>query len=419
MAAEPPADRPLAGAHWLQAPESRALLAALLATGKAARFVGGCVRDTLLDPGLDPADLDLATQELPGPLMERLRATGFHVLPTGLAHGTITVLVGRRSFEVTTLRRDVACFGRRAEVAFSDDFEEDAARRDFTINAMSCDGQGRLFDPFGGRADLLAGRVRFVGDPAQRIAEDYLRILRLFRFWARFGRVPPEPAALAACAALAPGLDRLSGERIRAELERLLMAAGAVAALGLMEETGVLARLLGVAVDRARLARLAAVAHGADWLLRLAALLRGRIDGERAQRLADRLRLANRERDRLMALLEQPLPDPSAGRAAHERAVYRLGFPSWRDLLRLAAAERGLAPETLAALLEDLARFDPPAFPLGGADLLARGVAAGPRLGRLLEEVRAWWEAEGFRPDRTACLARLDALLATAQAGQG
>jgi poly(A) polymerase len=414
----PDPERPLARARWLQAPESRALLAALEAEGKEARFVGGCVRDTLLDPTLDPQDLDLATPERPERLLERLPALGFHLVPTGLKHGTVTVIAHGRHFEITTLRRDVACFGRHAEVEFSDDFEEDAARRDFTINAMSCDREGRLFDYFGGRADLAAGQVRFVGEPRQRIREDYLRILRFFRFWARFGRPPADPAALEACAAEAAGLDRLSGERIRGELARLLPAPGALEALRLIEATGVRARLVPVPLDLERLARLLAIAPEADWLLRLAALLRGRLDRVGLLALAARLRLSNAERDRLLALATLELPDPTAGRPAGERLVYRLGFPLARDLLCLAAAERGLPAEPLAALFAELSRFEPPAFPLGGADLLARGVPQGPRLGRLLEAVRAWWEAERFRPDRAACLARLDALLAAEAEGR-
>ncbi|MCL6609383.1 MAG: CCA tRNA nucleotidyltransferase [Geminicoccaceae bacterium] len=411
-------ERPLARARWLQAPESRALLAALEAEGKEARFVGGCVRDTLLDPTLDPQDLDLATPERPERLLERLPALGFHLVPTGLKHGTVTVIAAGRHFEVTTLRRDVACFGRHAEVEFSDDFEEDAARRDFTINAMSCDREGRLFDYFGGRADLADGRVRFVGEPRQRIREDYLRILRFFRFWARFGRPPADPAALEACAAEAAGLDRLSGERIRGELARLLPAPGALEALRLIEATGIRARLVPAPLDLERLARLLAIAPEADWLLRLAALLRGRLDRVGLLALAARLRLSNAERDRLLALATLELPDPTAGRPAGERLVYRLGFPLARDLLCLAAAERGLPAEALAALLAELSRFEPPAFPLAGADLLARGVPQGPRFGRLLEAVRGWWEAERFRPDRAACLARLDALLAAEADGR-
>lgn len=405
------AERPLAGARWLRAPESRALLDALEAEGKKARFVGGCVRDTLLDPELDPEDLDLATQERPERVLERLGSLGFHVIPTGLKHGTVTVIVGRRRFEVTTLRRDVACFGRHAEVEFSDDFEEDAARRDFTINAMSCDREGYLFDYFGGKQDLFEGKIRFVGDPEQRIREDFLRILRFFRFYARFGRSPPDPGALAACRALAFGLDRLSGERIRGELERLLRAPGAVAALRLMRETEVAARIFPIAPDWERLQELLRLAPEADWLVRLAVLVRGRIDETRARALALRLRLSNRERERLLALLAVDLPDPRAPRAVHERWIYRLGRALWADLLRIAVVEQAEDRALLEARLNELEGFTPPVFPLSGKDLLARGVPSGPRLGRLLEAVRSWWEAEGFRPDRAACLARLEALL--------
>ncbi|MDW8340757.1 MAG: CCA tRNA nucleotidyltransferase [Geminicoccaceae bacterium] len=410
--------RPLARARWLDAPESRELLDALEAEGKQARFVGGCVRDTLLDPDLDPEDLDLATQERPERLLQRLPLLGFHVVATGLKHGTVTVIRGRRRYEITTLRRDVACFGRHAEVEFSDDFQEDAARRDFTINAMSCDRTGRLYDYFGGREDLFAGRIRFVGEPEQRIREDFLRILRFFRFYARFGRAPAEPAALSACRKLAFGLDRLSGERIRGELERLLQAPGAVAALRLMVESEVGARIFPVAPDLERLERLRALAPAADWLLCTAALLRGRLDEAGALRFAARLRLSNRERDRLSALLTAELPDPRAPRGVHERLAYRLGLALWADLLRLAAVERGTDPALLETRLRELAGFVPPRFPLGGRDLLARGIPTGPRVGRLLEAVRRWWEDEGFRPDRAACLARLDALLAAESAGQ-
>jgi poly(A) polymerase len=237
-------DVPLATAPWLAAPESRRVLAALAADGRPARFVGGCVRDALLDPARDVADLDLATPERPERVMALCRAAGLKVIPTGLKHGTVTVHDGARTYEVTTLRRDVATDGRHAVVEFTDDFAADAARRDFTINAMSCDAEGRLFDPFNGREDLAAGRVRFVGDARARIVEDYLRILRYFRFYARFGRAPVDAEALGACAALAGGIGRLSGERVRQELLKLLVAPGAVASLGLMREAGVLGHVL-------------------------------------------------------------------------------------------------------------------------------------------------------------------------------
>jgi poly(A) polymerase len=401
--------RPLAGVRWLGAPESRRVLAALTAGGRPARFVGGCVRDALLDPSGDPADLDLATPETPERVTALCGAAGLKVVPTGIGHGTVTVLVGARHFEVTTLRRDVATDGRHAEVAFTDDFVEDAARRDFTINAMSCDGEGRLFDPFGGREDLSAGRVRFVGDARARIVEDYLRVLRFFRFFARFGRPPADAAALRACRELAAGIDRLSGERVRAELLKLLEAPGAVAALGLMAATGVLARVLPGAVPPTFgfLARLPA-----DGLLRLAALLRaaGRADAAPAA-VAERLRLSNREVLRLEALAALPLPDPAAPARAHRRAFHRLGVGLHLDLLRLAVALDGRDPGGLAEVERLAGAWDDPALPVSGADLLARGVPQGPGLGALLARLRDWWEAEDFAPDRAACLRRLDELL--------
>src|SRR5690606_6891995 len=193
-------ERPLAGQPWLRAASSRRVLAALEADGRPARFVGGCVRDGLLGRAVE-GELDLATPERPQQVIRLLERAGLPAIPTGLAHGTVSTIADGRHFEITTLRRDVATDGRHAEVEFTDDFAADAARRDFTINAMSCDRAGRLFDYFGGRADLAAGRVRFVGDPAARIAEDYLRILRFFRFFAHYGRPPADPAALAACRA--------------------------------------------------------------------------------------------------------------------------------------------------------------------------------------------------------------------------
>ena len=398
-------------APWLAAPESRAVLAALAADGDPARFVGGCVRDALADPGADADDLDLATPEPPARVLALAARAGLRALPTGLAHGTVTVLAGeRRRYEVTTLRRDVACDGRRAEVAFTRDFDEDAARRDFTINAMSCDGEGRLFDPFGGRDDLAAGRVRFVGAPERRIAEDHLRILRFFRFHARFGRGPPDAAALAACAALADGVDRLSGERVRQELWRILALPTARAALEPMRTAGVLARVVPWPADLDALARLAAAWPDADPLLRLAALARAdAAPADAAARLAARLRLANAEAGRLERLLREPLPDPGAADRELRGAVHRLGAARFADLVRLAVALGRGTPEAGHAALRLAATWAPPPFPLTGDDLLARGVPPGPEVGRLLAAVRAEWQAADFALDRAACLDRLDA----------
>lgn len=402
-------------APWLTAPESRRVLVALAADGSPARFVGGCVRDALLSSGADAADLDLATPERPERVMELLATAGIRAIPTGLRHGTVTARLHRRRYEITTLRRDVACFGRHAEVEFTRDFLEDALRRDFTINALSCDGDGRLHDPVGGQADLVAGRVRFVGDARDRIAEDYLRILRFFRFYARFGRGAPDADALAACAELAHGIDRLSGERVRQELWLILATARVGVALEEMQATGVLARVLPGPVAPAQLARLLAAWPAADPLPRLAALLRdGWTDAAGIDRLATRLRLANAEAERLTRLLLTPLPNVAAADQTQRLAIYRLGAALYGDLVRLAVAT-GQADVVAANRCLTLAAAWPvPVLPITGADLLARGIAPGPEFGRLLEQVRRHWEVRDFQPDRAACLEALERLLESA-----
>ena len=403
-------------AVWLEAPASRRVLAALAAGGRATRFVGGCVRDALLRPGADAADLDLATQEPPERVIALLQAEGLRFAPTGLKHGTVTAFAEERSFEITTLRRDVACDGRHAEVEFTCDFVADAARRDFTINTMSCDAAGRLHDPFAGRADLLAGRVRFVGEAARRIAEDHLRILRFFRFQARFGREPADAEALAACAAAADRLALLSGERVRQELFRILMTGRVLAALDLMAATGVLAHLVPWPMAPGWLARLIEPWPEADPLLRLAALTRARLPGPAAiGPLAAGLRLANAEAERLRHLLSEPLPDPSDTPQACRRDLFRLGAELYADLVRLAVAAGQAEASAATTALQAAVTWRPPSLPVTGADLLARGVPPGPGLGRLLAELRLAWEAADFALDRSACLALLDRLIARAR----
>jgi poly(A) polymerase len=382
--------------------------------GTPARFVGGCVRDALLDPLAEAADLDLATPEPPERVIALARWAGLKALPTGLAHGTVTILAAARRYEVTTLRRDVRTNGRHAEVAFTDDFEEDAARRDFTINAMSCDPAGRVYDYFGGRVDLAAGRIRFVGDPATRIAEDYLRILRFFRFFARFGRPPADPDALAACAAAAPQLHRLSGERVRQELFRLLAAERSPEALRLMREIGVLAHLLPARDDLGPLRRLIAAWPESDPVLRLAALLPS---ADAVETIATRLRLSNREHQRLGELLRLPYPDPAASRPEHRRAFFALGTDLHLDRLRLAVAESAADPGALARVEELAATWTSPRMPLNGDDLIARGLSPGPQLGALLAAFRSWWEAHDYQPDRAAALAWLDERVRTRDEG--
>lgn len=386
-------------APWLADLEVVRVMEALAAGGRPARFVGGCVRDALRDPKVDTPDLDIATPERPERVMKLVAAASFRPLPTGLRHGTVSIVRQERRFEITTLRRDIATDGRHAVVAFTDDFAADAARRDFTINAMSCEADGTLHDPMGGRADLAAGRVRFVGDPARRIAEDYLRILRFFRFHARFGRGEPDRAALAACAVAAAGIDGLSGERVRQELWLILAQGEPLRALEPMAAAGILAHVVPGPVA---LQRLRADGLPEDAPLRLAALIRPSAQ-PRIEALAERLRLSNQERERLSALVTTALPDGDD--RAQRRALHRLGVDRYRDLVRLELAAGELASAEGRHRLALAEGWEAPAFPLTGADLLALGVPEGRELGRILARVRQAWEESDFTLDRAACLA--------------
>jgi poly(A) polymerase/tRNA nucleotidyltransferase (CCA-adding enzyme) len=364
----------------LDDPGLRPLFAAL----PRARLVGGCVRDALA--GRPGADIDLATPDKPDAVMQALAEAGLRAIPTGLDHGTITALIGGRGYEITTLRRDVATDGRHAAVAWTDDWQEDAARRDFTINAMSMTQDGTLFDYFGGAADLQAGRVRFVGDAAARVAEDYLRILRFFRFQARYGAGAPDTAALAAIAGGVPGLQRLSAERVWSELKRILAAPAPDAALALMRRLGVMDAIVpeGTA-DRP------VGALPPDPVLRMSALL----TGDPAV-FAARLRLSTAEAEMLAALRGPP---PAGDGAALRRAL------ADTDAAILAGRSwlAGQGPEIRARL----AAIPRPVFPLEGRDVLALGLPPGPAVGALLRAVRGWWLEGGCVADATACRAEL------------
>lgn len=407
---------------WMTARATRRVIAALTAQGAEVRFVGGCVRDALA--GRPVRDIDIATHLPPAEVITLLEAAGLRAVPTGLAHGTVTAIADHKPFEITTLREDVETFGRHARVAFTDDWTADAARRDFTFNALSCAPDGTLYDPFGGIADLAAGRVRFVGDPEARIREDYLRLLRFFRFQAHYGRTPPEPAVLDIAAALAPELTRLSGERIRAELFKTLLAPAPLSVVELMLDRGILRPILPVTGESAVLAALLVAERTAAPgepleppapVPRLAALIQPRRAA--AETTADRLRLSTRERFALLHLAEPPLDplDDLSPRDRH-RLVRKLSTPLSRALLRLSWARRhaGAPPArpdaAFAAALGEVPRLAAIAFPLSGRDALAAGVAEGPAVGRLLDAVEDWWAARDFRPSRKECLARLRAL---------
>ena len=378
-----------------------AVMAALSVGGAVVRLVGGCVRDAVL--GLAATDIDLATPEPPEQVMARLGRAGIAALPTGLAHGTVTAVIGDWRAQITTLRRDLRTDGRRATVAFTDDWETDAERRDLTINALYCDADGTLYDPVGGLADLEAGRIRFVGDPDRRIAEDALRILRFFRIHAWYGRGAADAAGLAACGRSAKSLAALSGERIAAELLRLLAAPDPSEVMAAMETAGVLGEVLPEARRLERLRALVALEVGRvepDPERRLAAIL-----DAGAAHVAQRLRLSNAQRDRLTLLAEPPVTVGAEMDA--RRALYRLGRDRFVDLVALWRAGGGGPAAAYRALLDTAQAWTPPRFPLGGADALALGVPEGHEVGRRLAAVEAWWAEGGFRADRAACLGKL------------
>ena len=385
---------------WMVEPATRRLLGALSAGGVEARFVGGSVRDALL--GRPIGDIDIATPASPERVIELLEKTGIKVVPTGLTHGTITAIVPPRHFEITSLRRDVETYGRRARVAFDADWASDAARRDFTINAIFLALDGAIDDPVGGLADLRARRVRFVGDPATRIAEDVLRLLRYYRFEARFGTGAGDLEARAACRAAAHLLPTLSGERVAQELVRLLETPDPIAVLQMMQEDSVLEVVLPEARRLDRLRRLIEIESEADPLLRLAALIE--VDGEGAAAVAARLRFSNAWRDRLCGL-SGPWPlDPQADGPGQRRTLYRLGAKRYHGIALLLAAEGEMSPGQLSELLAIAGDWLPPVFPLAGRDVTALGIPPGERVGRLLAAVHDWWEEGDFTADRTRCL---------------
>ena len=368
-------------------------LAPVLAALPRARLVGGCVRDTLA--GLPVADIDLATPDTPDEITAALRKAGLRAIATGEAHGTITAISAGRPFEITTLRRDEETDGRHARVAWTSDFTEDAARRDFTINAMSLDRAGRLYDPFGGEADLEAGRVRFVGDAATRVAEDHLRILRFFRFFARYGRPPPDAGATAAIQAGVAGLRRLSAERVWSELKRILAVTDPLPSLKLMNTLGVLQEVLPGAALTPRLAALIQAGGPADAILRLAAML----DGEPGA-LSRRLKLSGAERDRLAALLSGPVPQPGAPETNLRRLLADESAP-------ILIGRSWLAHPDDEDLRRRLALLPTPVFPLEGRHALAAGWQPGPALGEALRRVRARWLDGGCDATLEQCLAWL------------
>ncbi len=425
--------QPLGKIHpqgWMIEPETRTVFAALAADGAEVRFIGGCVRDTLMKRAV--RDIDLALAVAPAGTLALLQRAGIRAIPTGIDHGTVTAVIEHRHFEITSLRVDVETDGRRARVAFTDDWVADAARRDFTINAMSASIAGDVYDYFGGIEDLAQGRVRFVGNARARIVEDALRLLRYFRIFATYGRPPADLEALEACAERAADVRGLSGERVRGELFRILMAEEPSDVIELMREFGVLAHVLPEAGGSEILRTLNWLETKAirldgidpDPTRRLAALVATNAPGAAA--LADRLKFSNRERRRLITAVAPPMPvTPDVPANGIRRALHRLGIHEVRDLALLGWAAE-LAPvarlprprtEAWLDLLKVINAWQPTAFPLKGRDALALGLRSGPGIGVALRDVEAWWEAGGCVADHEACLQRLTAALAKGETG--
>ncbi|MEO8668251.1 MAG: CCA tRNA nucleotidyltransferase [Bauldia sp.] len=410
----------LAGADWLASQPVRAIFAALDVEGDETRVIGGAVRNALMGVPVADVDIDFATTATPDKIAARATAAGIKAVPTGIEHGTVTLVAGGKGHQVTTLREDVETDGRHAVVRFGRDWTADAGRRDFTVNALSVDASGKIYDPLGGYGDLLARRIRFIGDADTRIAEDYLRILRLFRFHAEYGVGDIDRDGLMASIRGRGGLRELSAERIGQEMRRLAVAPRALDAATLMQDAGILPLVLAGVGYLGALRRLiafeAVLGVPPDQTLRLAAL-GARIE-EDVTRIAERLRLPNVQRDRMSAAVSAArLTRSPADDAASRRALYGLGSEAWCDGLALGVAWAAMSPDDPAA--EQLhrlpERWPPPVFPLGGRDVIGSGSVRGPAVGAILKGLESWWIENDFRPDATALRQRLQQMLAGAQ----
>lgn len=405
---------------WLKAPETLAVMEALGANGADVRFVGGCVRDAMRNRPV--SDIDIGTPDLPETVMQLLQSAGIRAVPTGIDHGTITAVIEDKSFEITTLRRDLKTDGRHAEVEFTDNWLEDFKRRDFTINTLSATLNGDVYDPITAISDLSYGWVRFVGRASERIAEDYLRILRYYRFYGSFSQPYADIDAIAACRAAAPKLKELSGERIAHELLKILLVDNPADIIVRMRGDRILDDILPEIGDvnllrmvnwfETRAINIDGIKP--DPIRHLAVLIDA--DREKARTIAMRLKLPNQDADRLADICDPPVSViPDMGELAENKALRKLGCNLLIDLaLRQWAIEMTDNPrlprerkEAWVALLERLRVWQDPIFPISGRDVLALGIPAGPDVGRVLSRVEEWWENGNYQADRQACLNRL------------
>lgn len=410
----------IADQSWFQAPNLRRVLTLLNSDGAEARVVGGAVRNSLM--GLEIGDIDIATTLLPQDVAERAATAEIKCVPTGMAHGTVTLVVDGEPFEVTTLRRDVETDGRHAQVAFGAGWQEDADRRDLTINALYAKADGEVVDLVGGLADIESRTIRFIGEADQRIAEDYLRVLRFFRFFAYYGSGRPDATGLKACARARDQLKTLSAERVWSELKKLLSARDPGRALLWMRQSGVLTEILpesekwGIDAIPGLIATEQALGWTPEPLLRLAAITPK--DTERMAGLATRLKLSNAEALALQQFAETPKPQETVTDVSFDRDLYRFGKEGMVAVLKLAlASARTRASEgdakamaqsaRLSTLLKRAEAFVRPVLPVKGADILAQGIAAGPKVGDILARLEESWIASNFTLDRDRLLARI------------
>ncbi len=406
---------------WMTAQETQAIFDVLESGGAEARFIGGCVRDALAKRPIK--DVDIATTAKPDEVVALLTKVGIKVIPTGIKHGTVTAVLNKKPFEITTLRVDAETDGRHAKVEFTDNWFADASRRDFTFNALSATRDGAVYDPFSGISDLAHGNVKFIGRPADRIAEDHLRILRYFRFLTTHGRPPASPEALQACRSTATHLEKLSGERVRHELMIILNSEIACDTLLVMRGETILEQVLPEAGDLGHLRSLIWLTTRAlnmdgvsmDQIRNLAVTISPQHGVDGARSVAERWRLSNADADRLVALMEPLDVTPESAKDSINERLYRWGSALFSDRVLIAwsrevALEAHLPNERTKgwmALLERAIEWRQPDFPIKGEDVIALGVESGPQVGQFLRSVESWWISEHFIPDRAACLQRL------------
>ncbi|WP_313616797.1 CCA tRNA nucleotidyltransferase [Agrobacterium sp.] len=409
----------IAGQDWFSKPALQRILGLLNADGGEARIVGGAIRNALMD--MPVGDIDIATTLLPQDVVERAKEAGIKAVPTGIEHGTVTLVADGEGYEVTTLRRDVTTDGRRAEVAFGTDWQADAERRDLTINGLYADGDGNVVDLINGLPDIETRTVRFIGDAATRVAEDYLRVLRFFRFFAWYGSGRPDADGLRASARAKDKLSTLSAERVWSELKKLLSAPDPSRSLLWMRQSGVLAQVLpetekwGIDAIHGLVAVEQALQWPIDPLLRLAAIIP--TDAGRVEALATRLRMSKNETNRLIQWADAATPDAAMAETALDRLLYRQGKEGVLMRLKLALASARADVSAGEDAMRKIARlstlnaranaFVKPSFPLSGADVLAEGVPAGPKVGEVLSALEDKWVEGNFALDRAGLTARL------------